>query len=459
MKNCLRFSTSMLLVGLACLSACSDNSTESATYQLTASEIPSTGISVAFKSLANGKYVAAESGGQLPLIANRDAVNGWETFDLQYAGENSFSIRARANGLFVTLDSRGQLIARDESPSSLDRFQFIDVGQGYVALRSAVTQKFVSAESGGQAPLIANRDAALGWEQFTLLQIGQTAPPPPSPTSGRLQVLLVGMNGCNNNEYTDAGGFRTQMSARVKADVDEYLVAGGITDDPSHFFKNPDYFRKKNGTGAPFEYDVIVYTGANGCSYNAIEDVDAMVKAHNGTSGAKPAMFLRSSHYFAKGWNEKYRELLGIGSRDHDVGQAGTTYTFPNASNPVISGINTSTRHFGDDNSSSDDAGGMSLYYNDGGFYGLNLSVLVQASKVNNFSYSAPGWGSIGPHSQAIAWTYEYSNNLSGGTGVHPRMFAHTYYSKAGNLDGEMADIVARALVWTAGKDAATYLK
>ncbi len=265
-----------------------------------------------------------------------------------------------------------------------------------------------------------------------------------------IKVLFVGLNGCNNNEYVDSKGFVAAMSTRVHAEIGEYLVAGGNEGDPTHFFKNPDYFQKENGTGASFNYDVIVYSGANGCSTNAVEDVDALVQAHNGVRGAKPAMFLRASHYFAKGWNEKYRELLGIGSRDHDIGQAGTVYSFPNPTDPVVSALNTSEQHFGTDDWMDDNAGGMSLYYNDGGFYGDNLSVLVKASKLNNYSYTC--WCSQGPESQAIAWKYNYSNNLSSGTGVHPRMFAHTYYSKSGNIDDEMSDIIAGALVWVTGK-------
>ncbi len=119
----------------------------------------------------------------------------------------------------------------------------------------------------------------------------------------------------------------------------------------------------------------------------------------------------------------------------------------------------TSSRHFGDDNNGSDSGGGVSLYYNDGGFCGQNLTTLINAHKVNNFSYSCSSWCSIGEETNAIAWTYEYSNKLSNGTGVHPRMFAHTYYSAAGNIDAEMEDVTARAVVWTTGKENATYLK
>jgi hypothetical protein len=38
--------------------------------------------SVSLRSLANGRYVAAESAGNAPLVANRTAIGGWEKFDL-----------------------------------------------------------------------------------------------------------------------------------------------------------------------------------------------------------------------------------------------------------------------------------------------------------------------------------------------------------------------------------------
>ena len=41
-----------------------------------------------------------------------------------------------------------------------------------VALRAAVNNRYVAAENAGNSPLIANRAAALGWEQFELIDLG-----------------------------------------------------------------------------------------------------------------------------------------------------------------------------------------------------------------------------------------------------------------------------------------------
>ena len=87
------------------------------------------GIPVALQAAINGKYVCAENAGQSPLIANRDWVRGWETFEL------------------------------------------IDLGNGNVALRADANGKYVCADNGGQSPLIANRDWVLGWETFKLIRL------------------------------------------------------------------------------------------------------------------------------------------------------------------------------------------------------------------------------------------------------------------------------------------------
>ncbi|WP_347405293.1 ThuA domain-containing protein [Asanoa sp. WMMD1127] len=84
------------------------------------------GGNVALKSRANGMYVCAENAGANPLIANRAAVGGWETFARVNNPDGTVSFRAQANG------------------------------------------RYVVAENAGAAALIANRTAIGAWEKFTL---------------------------------------------------------------------------------------------------------------------------------------------------------------------------------------------------------------------------------------------------------------------------------------------------
>jgi hypothetical protein len=63
----------------------------------------------------------------LPLIANRTAVGAWETFQLIHNPDGSISLKAQADGDYVT------------------------------------------AENAGAQPLIANRTAIGTWEEFDLI--------------------------------------------------------------------------------------------------------------------------------------------------------------------------------------------------------------------------------------------------------------------------------------------------
>jgi GH25 family lysozyme M1 (1,4-beta-N-acetylmuramidase) len=78
------------------------------------------------------------------------------------------TLHAHANGEFVTADSAGAkpLIANRWSIGTWEQFDVIPLDTGNVALRSHGNGHFVTAENGGALPLIANRMAIGGWEQF-----------------------------------------------------------------------------------------------------------------------------------------------------------------------------------------------------------------------------------------------------------------------------------------------------
>ncbi len=78
------------------------------------------------------------------------------------------TLHSHANGNFVTADSAGAkpLIANRWSIGTWEQFDVIPLDTGNVALRSHGNGNFVTAENGGALPLIANRMAIGGWEQF-----------------------------------------------------------------------------------------------------------------------------------------------------------------------------------------------------------------------------------------------------------------------------------------------------
>ena len=85
------------------------------------------GGNVALRSKATNLYVCAENAGAAPLVANRAAIGGWETFTRVDNADGRVSFRAQANG------------------------------------------RYVAAENAGAAPIIANRTAIGTWEKFDLV--------------------------------------------------------------------------------------------------------------------------------------------------------------------------------------------------------------------------------------------------------------------------------------------------
>ena len=129
---------------------------------------PAPTADVALRARVNGRYVAAESAGAAPLIANRTAVGPWERFERIDVGPDRIALRSRANGLIVTAGAT-PLIANKTSVGPAETFQIVRNSDGSVSLRSLGNDRYVAAESAGAAPLIANRTAIGSWERFDLL--------------------------------------------------------------------------------------------------------------------------------------------------------------------------------------------------------------------------------------------------------------------------------------------------
>jgi hypothetical protein len=123
---------------------------------------------IALKSMANGKFVCAENKGADPLIANRDAVGDWESFDLVDLGNNRVSLKAVINNKYVCAENKGALplIANRGSVGEWETFEKVNMGGNKFALKSMANGKFVCAENKGTKSLIANRAAAAEWETF-----------------------------------------------------------------------------------------------------------------------------------------------------------------------------------------------------------------------------------------------------------------------------------------------------
>lgn len=107
---------------------------------------------------------------------------GQDVFDGDYAGLQrlagglpaSVSLRALVNNRYVAADNGGAapLLANGPAIGAWERFFLVDAGGGQVALRSNVNGRYVAAENGGNAPLIANRTVVGPWERFEVVTNG-----------------------------------------------------------------------------------------------------------------------------------------------------------------------------------------------------------------------------------------------------------------------------------------------
>ncbi|MCW2638707.1 MAG: hypothetical protein JWP76_1013 [Dactylosporangium sp.] len=133
-----------------------------------AGDVPAISAPISLMAQVNGRYVTAERGGAMPLIANRTGPGVWEQFDLVDAGGGYIGLRSRANGRYVTAENAGAspLIANRSVIGLWEQFQIIDNFDGTVSLLAKVNGRYVTAEHAGALPLIANRVANGPWERF-----------------------------------------------------------------------------------------------------------------------------------------------------------------------------------------------------------------------------------------------------------------------------------------------------
>jgi hypothetical protein len=119
----------------------------------------------------NKKYVCSpDDTTKFQLIANREAVGEWETFQVNYLGENKVNLKSYKNK-FVCADRNrnGLLVADRDQAYEWELFTIEDLGNNLVALKAS-NGKYVSADGELQFRLIANRDWAGEWERFTLVK-------------------------------------------------------------------------------------------------------------------------------------------------------------------------------------------------------------------------------------------------------------------------------------------------
>lgn len=135
---------------------------------------------IAFRNILNEKHVCADSDKGSVLFADRPWIRGWEEFEVIDLGDSKIALRA-FNGKYVCaeLDHGAYLVANRDWIRGWETFEmrtvaFPPIGGGHpqIALRCVANDRWVCAEMGDGAKLIANRTSVHDWESFYLIHLG-----------------------------------------------------------------------------------------------------------------------------------------------------------------------------------------------------------------------------------------------------------------------------------------------
>jgi len=129
------------------------------------------GKTVVLQARANGLFVTADTRQPAtPLLAEASQAQSWEDYTLVDAGGGWVALKAVSDGRYVTTGAAGALQATvAASPSGNEKFLVQATADGYVALKSAANGLYVSANLGQSgAPLAAGWATTIqDWEKFS----------------------------------------------------------------------------------------------------------------------------------------------------------------------------------------------------------------------------------------------------------------------------------------------------
>jgi GH25 family lysozyme M1 (1,4-beta-N-acetylmuramidase) len=105
------------------------------------------------------------------LPGDQDVFNGDYLALARLTGGTPFGLRSHANGRYVTAESAGgsPLIANRTAIGAWERYDRVDLGGGYVALRSHANGRYVTAQNAGNGPLLARATVIGTWERFAVV--------------------------------------------------------------------------------------------------------------------------------------------------------------------------------------------------------------------------------------------------------------------------------------------------
>ena len=120
---------------------------------------------------SNNNFVCApDDSTNKKLIANREKIGDWETFQINYIDKNTVSILS-FHSLYVSADlnKEGILYANRNEVHEWETFNIEQLGNNQIALKAS-NGKYVCADYKLGGILIANRDNIGDWEKFTIVK-------------------------------------------------------------------------------------------------------------------------------------------------------------------------------------------------------------------------------------------------------------------------------------------------
>jgi serine/threonine protein kinase len=123
---------------------------------------------------ANNLYMTADDGGESPLIAYPDSAGAWETFDEIDLGNGDVALRAEINNKYVTASAAETLIAQSDHITAAETFSLVFNSDGSVSFKSHANGKYVTVPAGTAKPLTNDKSAITSTEKFTRTIIGQS---------------------------------------------------------------------------------------------------------------------------------------------------------------------------------------------------------------------------------------------------------------------------------------------
>lgn len=125
---------------------------------------------VALRS-ANEKYTCAENGGGCELVANRNDIVTWETFQMLSVSDNKVAIIAH-NGQYISIsdDTEYKVAANRDWRSSWEIFTLELLSKHEIALK-AENGQYLCVEDDSHCKLVTSRSPKRGLEVFTLIRL------------------------------------------------------------------------------------------------------------------------------------------------------------------------------------------------------------------------------------------------------------------------------------------------